>query len=237
MKPIRFDVKTPVAGPGLRVHTSLALARDLPSATPEPKSLRVIAGGPSAKNAPLLDGDTLALNGALRLYGEVGPTYWAACDPQEIVAEFVRNAPKNTIYLVAAHCHPSVFHALEGRDVRVWNVDDPSTRDLTPDGVPTAVSITLVAMNLMARLGYRRFETWGWDGCYFDGKSHACDQPHNADDIVVRLQGREGEFHTTTTWAAEAQDAVTLLATADFKVDVRGGGMFGAILDAKLKGR
>lgn len=237
MKPITFDVKTPRSGAVLRWNTAQALALDLPSATPEPKALRIIAGGPTALEAPLHGGDTLALNGALRLYGETGPTYWAACDPQECVADFVRSAPRNTIYLVAAQCHPSVFAALEGRDVRVWNVDCPDTRSLTPDGVPTAVSITLVAMQLMARLGYRRFETWGWDGCYFDGKSHASEQAHNADDITVRLEGREGLFETTSTWAAEAQDAVTLLATADFKVDVKGGGMFAAILDAKLKGR
>lgn len=237
MQAIEFAVHTPLSGPVLRSHAYHALSLGLPEATPLRGPLKIIANGPSAMSADT-SGETLAVNGALKLFARgVGPTYWAACDPQEIVASFIPdNPPTNTIYLVASHCHPKVFEKLKGRDVRLWHVDNPDTRDLTVDGVPTAVSITLVVMQLMGRMGYRRFETWGWDGCYLDGRDHAVGQAHSGDNITIRV-GDHDTFDTTSTWAAEAQDAVMLLSMADFRVKINGLGMFKAICDVKLKGR
>lgn len=231
---VRFQAVPPLSGEVLADHVRLALVRCLPSATPRPKALKIIANGPSALLADLT-GETLAVNGAINLFGEVGPTYWVAFDPQEGVAALLpADPPKNTIYLVAAQCHPAVFTRLEGRDVRLWNVEHPATADRTPDGVPTAVSVTLMAMQLMARLGYRRFDTWGWDGCYMTGQDHAAPQAHaSAENIRVRV-GTES-FETTTAWAAEAQDACALLALADFKVTIHGGGMIGAIVKARVR--
>lgn len=229
LRPIKFEVTTPADGDELRAHVAHAQSLGLPDASPPPRTLRIVANGPSARQAPL-DGDTLAVNGALKLFPD-GPTYWAGCDPQALLADFLTDPPERTIYLVAAHCHPSVFEALKDRDVRLWNVDDPNTRHMTPDGVPTAVSVTLCAMSLMNRMGYRRFETWGWDGCYIDGKHHASDQVHRIDDIAIIV--KDQRFETTTSWAAEAEDAVMLMSTADWTVDIRGGGMIGAIWDVK----
>lgn len=236
MTAVQFQARPPVADDVLAAQTRSALIRCLPDAAPAAKRLRIIANGPSATLADL-SGETLAVNAAINLFGEVGPTYWVAFDPQEGVADLLpADPPKNTIYLVAAQCHPAVFTRLEGRDVRVWNVEHPATADQTPDGVPTAVSVTLMAMQLMARFGYRRFDTWGWDGCYLDGRDHAAPQardPSLVEDIRIRV-GDE-MFETTTAWAAEAQDACALLALADFKVTIHGGGMIGAIVKARVR--
>lgn len=231
---VQFRAAPPLPGETLAEHTRSALARGLPDATPQPRSLKIVANGPSALSADL-SGETLAVNGAINLFGEGGPTYWAAFDPQEGVAALLpADPPKNTVYLVAAQCHPSVFDRLEGRDVNVWNVEHPATIGQTPDGVPTAVSVTLMAMQLMARLGYRRFDTWGWDGCYMAGADHAAPQAHGSVENI-RVRVGDESFETTTAWAAEAQDACRLLALADFKVDIHGGGMFGAIVKAKVR--
>lgn len=220
----------------LAAQTRNALIRCLPDAVAKPKAIKIVANGPSAACAAPT-GETLAVNGAINLFGEVGPTYWVAFDPQEGVADLLpADPPRNTIYLVAAQCHPAVFTRLEGRDVRVWNVEHPATADQTPDGVPTAVSVTLMAMQLMARFGYRRFDTWGWDGCYLNGRAHAAPQardPSLVEDIRIRVG--EQTFETTTAWAAEAQDACRLLAVADFKVNIHGGGMIGAIVKARVR--
>jgi hypothetical protein len=233
---IAFDVRTPVDDAGLTANVRASLARGLPEVTDHPwhrETLTVVAGGPTARNCPM-DGPTLALNGALRLFVEQGraPTYWAACDPQPIVSTFLTDAPAETTYLVCSKCHPSVFEALANRKVIVWHIDDHATWDLVKDRDPIrcGVSITIVAFELMGRFGFSRFETWGWDGCYVDGADHASPQPHVGVDRKTMIVG-ERTYPTNTSWALEAQDAVHKLTGDCPDLVIHGGGMMGAILN------
>lgn len=225
---IEFDIRTPVSGDGLAEHVASCLSRGLPeiSRLVDGGRLTVLANGPSAANCPLT-GDVLALNGALKLCAERGvvPKYWAGCDPQALVADFVRDGPDETVYLVCSKCHPDVFDALSGKKVLVWHLNDSSDH---VDAVESAVSITLVAFELMTKIGYDAFETWGWDGCYVNGESHAVRQRHTGHDVDM-LVG-DCRYKTTATWAAEAQDAVNLLSVYPADITVKGGGMIGEIL-------
>ncbi len=233
---IEFDVRVPVADDGLTLNVASALARGLPEAPERPleagKRITIVANGPTALQCALA-GPTVALNGALKLFLARGacPTFWAACDPQEIVADFIpENPPEDTTYLVASKCHPRVFDRLKDRNVIVWHVDDCGTWDLVKDrhAISTGVSITIVAFELMSRFGYDHYETWGWDGCYQDGQSHASPQAHGGSDIIVEVGTQR--FATTTTWALEAQDARTKFLQTYRDVKIRGGGMIGAVL-------
>jgi hypothetical protein len=239
---IQFDVRTPVADEGLKLNVAKALARGLPEI---PDLMRrpgelitIVANGPTARQCTL-SGPSLALNGALKLFGERGavPTFWAACDPQEIVADFLDYIPEDTTYLVASKCHPKVFDRLKDRNVIVWHVDDFATWDQVSDRKPisTGVSITIVAFELMSRFGYDRYETWGWDGCYSEGRSHAVPQAHGGSDVTVEV-GRQ-VFATTTTWALEAQDARDKLLQTHRDVKIRGGGFIGAYLQHQFAER
>lgn len=236
---IEFEVVTPVATEGLISNIRATMALGLPQVCGEAERssphLRVIANGPSALFAPL-DGDTLALNGALGLFVRAGlaPTYWAACDPQELVADFIPDdPPRETVYLVASKCHPRVFERLRGRKVLVWHLaEDVTLEALGASAVEAAlpfVSITLTAFGLMYHLGFRSFETWGWDGCYLDGRDHASSQAHAGQNINVEVGDKT--FRTTTTWALEAQTAVELLTAIPYRLTVNGGGLIGAMLD------
>src|SRR6185369_7368494 len=111
---IDFDIRTPADELTIRAHVAHANTLGLPRSNQDAKVLRVIANGPSAVLAPL-DGPVLALNGAIQLFHNSGrvPMFWAACDPQELVADFLPdNPPRETIYLVASKCHPKVFEKL-----------------------------------------------------------------------------------------------------------------------------
>lgn len=228
---VEFQIRTPVDDEGLRANVISALARDLPELGWAPlrdDRLKVVAGGPSARHASL-DGPTLALNGALGLFGRKGPNWWAGCDPQAHLADFLKDPPQDTVYLVASKCHPAVFDALAKRKVVLWHVWEPMTADLFEDrdSVLAGTSVTICAFELMGMLGFRHFETWGWDGCYVGGAHHALPQAHAAVDIENTVGGQV--FSTTTTWALEAQDAWNKLK--DLDIDIRGGGMIGAIFD------
>ncbi len=281
---VEFSIVTPGTDTSIAEHIAASCATGLPEADDAPlRKLTIIANGPSARHIDLtkLDGDTLAVNGAIRLFMAAGlaPTYWAACDPQELVAEFIPDdPPASTIYLVAGKCHPRVRERLRGRDVRLWHINDhpaPYPRRT----VACASSVTLVVMTLMRKLGYRAFETYGWDGCYDGDLHHASEQPvdvwpENTIDVAVgasqvvrqpraatRLErwlfavaawlnrasiklaslrpipqpvlDYEGGrmFKTSTTWAAESQDAVVQLHHADYEVVVHGEGMVRAVLE------
>lgn len=224
---VEFDIRTPLTDKIVRKHIANTRKLGLRHAfEQEPEALTIIAGGPSALLAPQ-DGPTLALNGALRVCRN--PTYYAACDPQKEIADFLKDPPKDTIYYIASKCHPDVFRVLRDRDVRVWDVGD-----FVPGGVPTAVSITLTSLNLFSRLGWRRFNVWGWDGCYKDGKDHAVPQRHVGDNRILEVG--DLRFETTTTWAAEAQDALYILPLLEFlgvEVNIHGDSMIQAIRDFK----
>lgn len=226
---ILFDLKTPLNETLIRGHIAHAYSLGIPHLfADEPETLRIIANGPTAKSAPL-DGPTLALNGALRLFTDKGlhPTWWAACDPQALVADFLTHAPKETVYLVASKCHADVFDRLAYRSVRLWDIDD-----YVPGGIPVAPSITLVSLMLAFKMGWRKIEVWGWDGCYGEnGAHHAVDQPHDKDCVTIEVGARS--FQSCGTWASEAQNARTVVSLMEYlgaKIDIKGDGMIDAIV-------
>lgn len=231
--PVGFIIQTPQEN--LVAHVRHALSLGLPEVGVSPErdeALTIIANGPTARLAPL-KGPTLAVNGALRVFTDQGlaPTYWAACDPQALVADFLTEAPEQTIYLIASSCHPAVFEALKGRKVWIWHTDDASTWDMVENRNPVmaVASITLSALDLMSKLGFRRFEMWGWDGCYVDGRSHATDQESISDRVTVVMGGKT--FATTKSWCNEAQCAKGYFDLVPYDIRINGGGMFGAILE------
>jgi hypothetical protein len=150
------------------------------------------------------------------------------------VADFLKDAPEETIYLVASKCHRSVFEALVGRRVVLWHVHEECTDPLiTSSRIARGVSITICAFELMARLGYRRFETWGWDGCVFeDGQQHAVGQAPIDASLTVEMDGKS--YRTSPTWALEAEDAARALRGFPFDVTMHGGGFMGDFLKTYL---
>jgi hypothetical protein len=250
---VQFELRTPVDGATIRAHIQSALARGLNEveiAAPREKRLTIVANGPSALAAPLTGSPpdspsgsphesrkgspTLSINNALRLFVDRGlaPDYWMASDPQACVAEYLHGAPRETVYLVASKCHPAVFDALRDRRVMLWHCAEPGTLDLLTGRlvIQSSITVTLCAFNLMPVLGYHRLATWGWDGCYLADRDHAAGQPHHRGrDITIEV-GPGQDFTTTTSWAAEAQEAVRLFQSVPRDVTIHGGGMIGAIL-------
>jgi hypothetical protein len=243
---INFDVKTPLDGETLVRNVKHALSLRLPELRDMEYAfhgaLKVIANGPSARHADL-SGKTAAINGALKLFTDKGlaPTYWVACDPQALVADFLDSSkpngcvpPEETIYLIASKCDASVFEALKDRNVVVWHVHDTDTDELTkPYGhVSRAVSVTICGFEVFARLGWRTFDVWGWDGCVLDGQEHAVAQANMGEHIEI--EHLDVTYITRPCWALEAQDAIDALRGFPFPIRIHGGGFIGAVLGLYL---
>lgn len=234
-----FQAILPVSDNGCRAQIAATLARGLPEALSR-RRLVVIANGPSALEADLSSlGDTLALNGAIRLFTDKGlsPTYWACCDPQAVVADLLPDdPPKDTIYFVASKCHASVFEKLKDRKVFVWHLLDYPLPERAC--VALTSSITGSASWMMhRRYAYTDFEYYGWDGCFLGDRHHASDDSPYAGDTLEVVYGGTivgdtivgGEkFHTTKSWMAETHDALQFFQLVRYfgiEVTIHGRGM------------
>lgn len=234
MRPLEFVVGTPQVD--YQAHIRNALSLGLPYADQNQRRLNLIANGPSAACLPddIHDADTMAINGAL---GLLDPTYWIACDPQALVADFLHAPPRQTAYLVASKCHPAVFKALEDLDVRLWHVDDQEIPDHPT--VPVACSATLCALSLAMRLGYRVIHVYGWDLCFSGLEHHATPNPMSStpERVALELELGDGKptqhFDTTATWVCEMKDAekiLPMLSWAGMQITIHGRSLVGAIL-------
>lgn len=219
----------------IRRNVQSALSRGLTELQPQGRQLMpltIIASGPSASQARLTS-PVMALNQALTLFTTQGgaPTFWACCDAGPIVAEFLAAAPKSTTYFVASRCHPAVFEALADRKVVLWHLAERSTMDLLLNrfAVPSASSITICAFGLGHAMGFDRMETWGWDGCYMDGKPYAMDQQQSGVRAALAIPNGP-RFETSGNWINELRDAKHVLERAPYSVKIHGVGMFDAVL-------
>lgn len=234
-----FDIRTPIGGDELESRIAENTARALPELPV--KTAHIIASGPSA-NAELWcalrsPGEpVVALNNALRLFTRrhTLPTHWCACDPQEMVADFLPDKPPTgVVYLLASKCHPKVFDKLKGNDVRIWHIQEPDQPKPPGLAIPTAASITLVTQSLFRFLGYHRFEMYGWDCCFLEDQAHATPQPIEIKEQTLYIDIADQRFHTTPAWLAELKDACVQtrnLAVMGYQVQVHGPGAVGALL-------
>lgn len=231
---VGFEVHVPATGAELRRNVEYALSLglpDLPRAPPRDGRLTILANGPSALDCPL-HGDILALNGAMGLFHNSGrlPMAWAACDPQALVADLLPDVPPMGVsYLVASKCHRAVFDKLRDRKVVLWHLNEDAYFDLVleRDPIRLAPSVTICALELGERLGYRASETWGWDGCYRDGLNHAVAQGHDGTgNCDVEIGKRV--FRTTRNWMFEAACATDRFADTPRDVIIHGDGMIDA---------
>lgn len=244
MQDVEYEVRGPVSDETLVRNVQHALSLGLPEFRefeyPWAETLQVVGSGPSALLATL-GRPSLAVNGALRLFNARGvqPTYWAGCDPQEHLADFLADAPADTTYLLASKCDPRVFEVLQGqkRNIVLWHVADDATWPLLADLHPVQAwtSVTISAFELMARLGWRKFDVWGWDGCVLDGRENAVPQANGYE--LVTVETPHGQFTTSHNWIVEAQSAAQALAGFPFPVHVRGPGMMASVLRTCLPRR
>jgi hypothetical protein len=240
-----FQPIPPVSDAVCRAQIAASMARGLPEAVAGRSSITIVANGPSAHQADLaaIKGPTLAVNGSIQLFLEKGlaPTYWAACDPQALVADFLPDEPPaETVYFVASKCHPAVFEKLKNRKVLIWHLADFPVEGR--NHTVLAPTITICAAWLMYRQGFTDFEFWGWDGCFMDGQDHAAFN-HGAEPEISIIYGAKlvdgqavggRKFPTTRSWAAESHGAEQFFQLAvyfDIGVKVHGDGMFACAIE------
>ncbi len=196
-------------------------------------AITVAGNGPSLRDAEIR-GPVAALNGAfpVLLKRGVKPKFAICCDSQAENAAFYDKAPKGPMYLMASRCHPSVFSALNDRNVRTWHVSDAPEWTAFDHGrfINGGATVGLKALNVLHGLGFSHFDLVGYDSCFSgEGRHHAGDQPWNDRDMLVTIRVGERTFLTTPWMIEQCEQAKEQFRHASYTVSVKGDGLLAAI--------
>jgi len=162
------------------------------------------------------------------------PDFHVDCDPREHKARMLQNPQAKTIYLMATVCHPKYWEVLKGRKVRLWhliNGDDLETvawvMQNHPEGANSMIgggsSVGQRAMNVMAALGYRRFNIHGMD-CSFTTDRHA--GAHlGKEQAKIMVKAGNRVFQTTRQMLQAAIEMEQFITTQDAEIAFFGDGL------------
>lgn len=108
-------------------------------------------------------------------------------------------------------------------------------------GGSTVVSRALV---VMAMLGFRNIEVFGWDSCLIDEKHHAYPQPENDSAHIVQIEVGGRQFRCHPWMVVQANEVPKLIRYVlgpidGFNLNVRGDGLIAHMINhaAKLAGK
>lgn len=211
-------------GPQKRVN--IAYSRKWPRYKPKGETgpVAICAAGPSLQSQlPTLrklvaDGvPVCAVKGVEKYLREHGiPVKYAVfMDAKPDQVRFVTEPSKDTTYLLASQCDPSLFDALDGYDIQVWNGSDPEFHEPGEDYITGGGTTGIRAINLMRWTGYKGLHLFGFDCCLIGDESHVYAKDQIGDRITVYVNGKK--FITTGELAAQHQQMLECLYLPPFR--------------------
>jgi len=169
--------------------------------------------------------------------GGINPDHHVECDPREHKARFVQNSIAGVEYLIASCCHPRMWEHLKGRNVTLWHLYgfDEANDWVKARGEGAALvgggsTAGLRALEVAAKLGYRKFAIHGMD-CSYDVERHAGAHPNETERVIdVTVNGRA--FKTSPQLYESAREFVEIVLKlkADIQVAMYGDGLLQELL-------
>ncbi len=249
---------------GLIANITSAIRRGLPQIKPHPpKPDRVclVGGGPSLESTLpelrelIFEGAKLVtVNGAYRwcIEHNLQPRTQIVMDARAHNARFLTPYVPECRYVLASQCHPAIFDAVQDYpDVWLFHAASGTDGDLKAlldafyrkqwFGVGGGTTVITRALSLLRTLGYLRFDFFGVDSCWLDGRNHAYEQPENARDrrmpFKIHPSGEPEKAHIF--WCApwhvkQLEDFVQMIRVnaEHFKINVHGNGLLAYALQA-----
>ena len=241
----------------IKRNLGLGLREIVPHKVQPDTVVHLLAGGPSLVDheAEILEvgrrGEPIVcVNGTYNWLLDRGikPAAMVMVDARDWNRRFVERHVDTCQYLIGSQCdHELVASLPRGqtwlwhsgqselvkRAVGEWAEEHGGRHEWYP--VAGASTVMTRAVTLLAMLGYRRIQVFGWDSCLRGDAHHAYAQPENDSRGVVEVTvgGRGFACHPwMLVQASEVQKVVRHIwaAVPDLEISVRGDGLIAAIL-------
>lgn len=160
--------------------------------------------------------------------------YHCACDPEPVNTRWLRTPSKAVTYLIASQCHPDLFKALEGYDVRLWHATVILAATAKPlcdfrgePEIPGADFVVGRAWPIAAVMGHKDVHFFGFD-CSFPAD---CESQHayaydwvREEPVYVTCEHTGERFATVPGWLAQLNTFNKMLAMSagQFTVTIHG---------------
>jgi len=127
------------------------------------------------------------------------PTWHVDLDPREHKVKMLGQPHKDVEYLMASACHPSMWDALDGYNVKLWHIFSGQNNKELPLHYPRGDWIATGGNNVgqrclvMARLlGYKNFHVFGMDCSFSSNEAHHAGQHLNSNKKIYEtpFQGK-----------------------------------------------
>ena len=152
--------------------------------------IALVGGGPSLKDTvhELMDFTTIMACGSshdwLQEHSPRAPTFCVVCDPDPVMANYLRRPDRRTTYLISSHANPIVYDALAGHEVVMWHCwpigdGDEEAKVFLNERTPGWVAIGggctvgLRAISMALMMGYSDLHFFGFDSCMTTEDHHA----------------------------------------------------------------
>ena len=214
----------------------------LPQETP----IVLCAGGPSLKDhiedirRLQIEGSEVVCvgnSGHLLIANGIKPNGHVIMDGTDRNKSFVVDT-RDTRYLVASQCDPSVFKALRDHDhVYIWHAGGPDgVREILDNFygraqywlVPGGSYISLRSISLLHILGYKWMHVFGLDSCLMDEEHHSYAQPDADGQVIENVTVGDRDFRCTYWMLDQADQFIESVQSGRFgdaQLAVHGDGL------------
>jgi hypothetical protein len=234
----------------LRENIKANLSLGLKEVTPHGENQQhvyLLAGGPSLADyeeqitaAAHAGTPIVTMNGTYNwcIARGIEPAAQVLVDARTFNRRFIEPVLPNCKYLIGSQADHETVKSLPAEQVLLWHSDTPMNQELMEGRtwwpVYGGTTVTLRALPLLAMLGFRKVEVFGWDSCLRDKTHHAYEQKENdqAFTVGVTVGGREFTCHPwMVIQAHEFQTILRALARIDgFQLAIHGDGLLAHIL-------
>lgn len=204
------------------------------------ETLTLACYGPSLKDTWMhVKHPLMTVSGAhdFLISGGIVPDYHVECDPREHKTTFTQNAHPGVEYLMGSCSHPKAWDNLKGKKVTLWHVHgfEETNQWVMGQGQEKALvgggsTAGLRALEVAAKLGYRKFAIHGMD-CSYGPSRHAGDHPNEVERAIdIKVNGREFKTSPQLYEAAREFMEIVLKIRADISVTMYGDGLLQELL-------
>lgn len=234
------------------VHANLSLGlNEVAPYEPQDTEISLLCGGPSLNDfAGQIKGPIVTVNGAYNwaIRNGLTPGLQVIVDAREFNARFTSPVVAGCKYAISSQCDHALVASLPKEQVLLWHgageevqswlreYDEArgQAREYYP--VPGGTTVTLRALPLLAMLGFRKINVYGFDSCVRKGEHHAYAQEENDGDGLIPIEVDGKEFLCAGWMAKQAQEFQEvmrhILIPAGVELAIHGDGLIAAIIAA-----